>query len=129
MTRAPYVTDAAIVGGFAAHVVDRLLARYLEALLPAMSPEQRAEAAACQVAVRRAAMAYRARPVADVPDMPEPDMRAGSPAEIDTGTAAALLRVTPRQARRLAEGGLGRKVAGRWWLEREAVMEYGRRSA
>lgn len=123
----PYVADAALTEGLAAHVVDRLLARYLPPLLMAMDDEQRAELEAYRAAVRRAADAYEHRPVmsANGPtDIPETDLPAGSE-WISAGQAAALLGITPRHARRLATvRGLGGKVGGRWVLDRSLVIDY-----
>lgn len=136
MTRPPYVSEAAIASGFAAHVVDRILAAYLPPYLMAMDEQQRAEVIAFRDAVRRAADAYLARPRTDIADIPQTDMGASSNREspsVTASEAAALLGITTRHARRLAAAGLGRKVAGRWVLNRDAVQdidEYrGRRGA
>jgi hypothetical protein len=128
-----YVESAALVDGFAAHVVDRLLARYLPRLLEStpFTAEQRAEIEAARTAVRAAAEAWERRPVADVADIAAGDFTAPSPPdELTAVQAADLLGVSVRHARRLAASGMGRQVAGVWLLDRSALVAYrGRRSA
>lgn len=119
-----YVRSGVLVQGFMAHVLDRLLAHRLPDLLPAMSPERRAEVLAARDDLRRAADAYLAVPVSvdGHADMDSADIGPQwSEDLIDTETAATILGVTERQVRRLAAAGLGTRVGGRWMFDRRAV--------
>ncbi|MFI7632423.1 helix-turn-helix domain-containing protein [Microbispora rosea] len=115
--------EGALVSGFAAHVVDRLLAKHLPMLLRStpMSEEQRAALVETRVAVALAAdtwaIAAAATPVAAIGSSSPGD-------EISTAEAAALLGVKERRVRQLAEGGLGRKVGRVWVLDRAAVLAW-----
>lgn len=116
--------EGAVASGFAAVVVDRLLARHLPSLLPAFSVEQRVEVVAFRRAVARAADVYRGRPVS-----PERSgetevsvIGAGSGRdEISTIEAAALLGVGVRRVQQYAKGGMGRRVGRVWLLDRGEV--------
>jgi hypothetical protein len=58
---------------------------------------------------------------AEVP--PEPQLPESVPGDlVDVATAAQLLGVTPRQVRNLRELLEGRKVAGRWVFDRQALL-------
>ncbi|HEY1325130.1 MAG TPA: helix-turn-helix domain-containing protein [Streptosporangiaceae bacterium] len=133
MTGPRYVQQAALVDGFAAHVVDRVLARHLPPLLEVFTPEQRAEVDAARAAIRAAAKAWESAPmsVSGPADTPGADIAASSPDELTAAQAADLLGVSVRHARRLAASGMGRLVAGVWLLDRSALLAYrqGRRIA
>ncbi|MFG1826733.1 helix-turn-helix domain-containing protein [Microbispora bryophytorum] len=120
--------EGALVSGFAAHVVDRLLATYLPGYLRAMRPEQRAAVEETRVAIARAADAYLTSDIsAGVSDeTPGGEISASSAAEewITTAEAAVLLGMTPRRAQQLAAGGLGIKRGRSWLLARSAVLAY-----
>lgn len=133
--RARYV-EGALVYGFGAHVVDRLLARYLPSLLAStrLSAEQRQEVEETRAAIARAADTYLAWPISAGGSAETPVAAVegrSSREEITTAEAAALLGVTERRARQLAEGGMGRKIGRVWVLDLAAVVAYrdGRRSA
>jgi hypothetical protein len=119
--------EGAVVAGFAAHCIDRILARHLPALLadPRLTPAQRAELESVKADTRKAARRWEASTIsADVSEeTARPEMTARSE-WIDTETAGILLGVTARRARQLAASGLGVKVSGTWLLDRSAVMEH-----
>lgn len=125
---------AAPVGGIEAW----LIAQVLDAALPerldqweraGMSPSLLARVRRAYAAIgeagRQAAVAEAERraacPHADAATRGA-DMPAGSQ-EIDAATAAGLLGVSPRQARRLAAGGVvtARQLGGQWLFERGSV--------
>lgn len=124
--RPPYV-EGALIEGFAAHVLDRVLARHLPAYLGRFSAGQRAEVDAARTAIRRAADAYEQRPLIAVSGSAEThgaETSADSAHEISTSEAAVILRITERRARQLAAGGMGRKVGRAWLLDRSLVLAY-----
>lgn len=124
--RPPYV-EGALIEGFAAHVLDRVLARHLPAYLAAFPAGQRAELDAARAAIRRAADAYERRPLTSVSGSPEThgaETTADSPHEISTSEAAVILGITERRARQLAAGGMGHKAGRAWLLDRSAVLAY-----
>jgi hypothetical protein len=47
-----------------------------------------------------------------------------NPDDLSTEEAATMLNCTPRQARRLAPKLGGRKIGGRWLLDRHAIAEH-----
>ncbi|MFI7148418.1 hypothetical protein ACIBO2_26195 [Nonomuraea sp. NPDC050022] len=118
--------DGALVSGFAAHVVDRLLARHLAPLLadPRLTPEQRAALESVKADTREAARRWEASTIsADISEeTPRPETAPLSE-WVTTEQAATQLGVTSRRARQLAAGGLGVKVHGAWLLDPEAVRE------
>lgn len=122
-----YVREGAVVDGFAAHVLDRLLARYLPAVLAGLPAWARAEVEATRDEIRRAARAYESLPVAAVgsaelpPGEVAPQWTPGDEG-MSTGAAADFLGVSSRRARQLAAAGLGRKVGGVWVLDRSSVL-------
>lgn len=128
--RPPYVEGAALIEGFAAHVLDRVLARHLPAVLAVMpfSPEQRAEVDAARAAIQQAADRYEQRPLSAADDETALDVAAVSADSahewISTSEAAVMLGVQERRARQLAAAGMGRKVGRAWLLDRSAVLVY-----
>jgi hypothetical protein len=132
VTRSPFVESAALVDGFAAHVIDRVLARYLPRLLEStpFTAEQRAELEAARAAIRTAAQRWEQRPIpapmsaGGHADIVSGDIAACSPEELTAAQVAELLGVSIRHARRLAASGMGRQVAGRWLLDRSAVLAH-----
>lgn len=130
------VEDAALVSGFAAEVLDRMLAAYLPKVLPALSGEQRAEVEATHAAVGWAAGRWQARPVSasgSAETRVTEIVAVSGHDEISTAEAARMLRLSERRVRQLAAGGMGRRVGRTWLLDRDQVELYGtgrgRRSA
>lgn len=129
-----YVEGAALISGFPAHVLDRLLARYLPALLSGPMPaELREDLEAARAAIARAADVYLTCPVSG--ETPEAEIAGSSSSDearwVTAREAAALLGMTPRRARQLAAGGMGVRSSRGWLLDRAQVLAYrsGRRSA
>jgi hypothetical protein len=132
-----FVEHSAIVGGWPAQVIDTLMSRYLPKYLAAMTPEERAEMDRAHRVMARAAKAYRAGQLCDVPSS---DIGPSEPApsdlaqdlshddEIGTAEAAEMLDVGQRQVVKLApvwEGqGLARRVGRTWLVDRVAVEVY-----
>jgi hypothetical protein len=118
----PYV-EGALVAGFAAHAVDRVLARHMAALLadPRLSAVQRAELEQVKTAIRRAARQWEELPISEETGGPEITPFSEW---ITTEEASALLGMTARRARQLASAGMGVKAGGTWLLDREAVLAY-----
>lgn len=127
MSRSPrYVEGAALVAGFAAHVIDRVLARHLPALLQwtQLSADQRQALEETRTAIARAADLH-AQQSTSATETPVAEIGPTSPHdEMSTAEAAAELGVTQRRVCQLAEGGLGRKVGRVWVLDRAAVLAY-----
>jgi hypothetical protein len=138
-----FVTEAAVVSGFAAEVFDTLASRFLPKYLITMSLAQRAEVEAASGAIGRAARASRERRAAGSVDGPWAPERSElgqdltHDHEVNTEVAADMLRVGQRQVRKLAAGwrheSLARQVGRTWLIDRTAVEAYrdrqGRRSA
>ncbi|MEU3168958.1 hypothetical protein [Streptosporangium sp. NPDC006930] len=118
-----YVDGAALVSGHAADILNRILSAPLVAKpLDRLSDP---EVEAMREAIRRAAKAYaqagpdeRNDETSDDPTGPQWGE------EISTDEAARVLGVSRRRAQQLAEGGMGRRVAGRWRLDSLAVLAY-----
>lgn len=124
---APYVESAAVVGGPAAHVLDRIMkAPRVRRIIELLPEPLRSEVAATRRAIALAAAAYEARSVVSgrSHETPGTETAPPSPGEITTREAAALLGVSERRCQQLAAGGLGRRVAGRWLLDKSAVLAY-----
>lgn len=125
---AGFVRDAALVDGPAAHVIDRVLAAYLPNVLAGLPPWMRAEVEAAKTAIRAAALAYEALPVAAAgrPEVITPEADQGW---MCVGGAADVLGVSRRRVRQLAASGeLGaRKVGPVWQLDRSVVLAERRR--
>ncbi|MFI7044747.1 helix-turn-helix domain-containing protein [Streptosporangium sandarakinum] len=121
-----YVESGALVAGFGAHVVDRLLARYLPPLLQStpFTAEQRKALEATRDAIAQAADAYTRQPVAAAATPVAATGPSSTREEITTAEAAVVLGVKERRVRQLAEGGLGRKVGRVWVMDRAAVLAY-----
>lgn len=116
----PFVAAGAVVAGWPAHVVDRLLARHAPAVVGAFAPEQRAAFDATRDAIRRAALAWEtaggARSRTDEP----PPVPAGSDSMLmDSHQVAERLGIGVRAVqKRAATGSLpGRKIAGAWLFD------------
>lgn len=128
----PYV-EGALVSGLSAHVLDRLfrspnVAQTLDRIL--LPPDMRAELEATRRAIRRAALAYAARPPAASGSTEAEALAVEAPSshEITTAEASTLLALSDRRVRQLAAEGMGRRVGGRWLVDRSAVLAYaGRR--
>lgn len=127
-----YLQGAAYVEGVSAHVLAELLAtpaarRYLRARPPAL--QGAIEEAV--TAIRQAARTYEAMlapaSVSGSAETPLAEIVQPFEREIGTREAAALLGVTERRVRQLAAGGMGRRVGGRWLLDRTEVEEHRRR--
>lgn len=119
-----YIRDAAVIGGFAAHALDRLIGRRLPDLVQLMPPDRAREVDAALRDLRRAAEAYLATPVSvdGHADIDSADIGPSWTEDlIDTATAATILGLTERQARRLAATGLGVKVRRVWMFDRTQV--------
>jgi hypothetical protein len=120
-----YLRDAAVVQGVSAHALDRILARHLPAVLPAMPEWMRVEVLVAQDNIRRAAKAYESLPIA-AGGSAETDEAEIDPEwtddEISTEAAATLLGVSNRRARQLGAAGLGRKVGPVWVFDRARVL-------
>jgi hypothetical protein len=119
-----YVREAVLIEGAAAHVLDRLLARYLPGVIESLPPWLRDEVLSARDGIRRAAVAYEARPVA-VDGSAETDDSETSPSwseQITSGAAATILGVTERRVRQLGAAGLGRKVGRAWVFDRAVVQ-------
>lgn len=124
---APGYVHGALVHGVSAHVLDRLLASPdVVRLFAAMPPWMRPELEATRRAVRLAAREYESLPAAERGSTETPAVEVGpvSPQEISTYQASVLLGVGERRVRQLAASGMGRLVAGRWLLDRSAVLAY-----
>ncbi|WP_187280761.1 helix-turn-helix domain-containing protein [Microbispora sp. CSR-4] len=126
---ARYVEGAALVWGFGAHVVDRVLATYLPKFLQTtpMLPEQRAAIEETRAAIARASDVYLTWPVAvdGSAETPVAEIEGPSPGEeITTAEAAVLLGVTERRVRQLADHGLGQKVGRQWVYDRAVVLAW-----
>lgn len=118
-----YVAGAALVSGRAAVVLDRILSapRVAKPLDRLADPEMEA----VRLAVRRAAKAYtQASAIRRNGETPDDQDEPQWGQEISTVEAARLLGVSLRRAQQLAEGGMGRRVAGRWLLDSTAVLAY-----
>lgn len=125
------VVIGAHVEGFAALVVDRLLAAHLPRVLGAMSAEQRREVELARREVRAAAdwwlASTRVVAAGGNAEGVGAEIEAGSSVndEIDVATAVRLLGCGARRVRQLAAGwepqGLARKVGQSWLLDRTAV--------
>jgi hypothetical protein len=118
-----YVESAALVSGHAAVLLNRILSAPLVAkpLDRLADPEMDA----LRLAVRRAAKAYTHASTGQRSGE-TPDDSAGPQwgQEISTDEAARMLGVSRRRVQQLAEGGMGRRVAGRWRLDSTAVLAY-----
>ncbi len=136
-----YVESGAIIGGWPAVVIDKLMSRYLPKYLAMMTPEQLAELDRAHRAVARAAKANQLRvPSSDIgPSEPEtigPCSRLDSDDEIGTAKAAEVLGEAAAGVQLAAvwEGeGLARQVGRTWVTHRVAVEAHqdqqGRRTA
>ncbi|PBC79897.1 hypothetical protein BX265_4726 [Streptomyces sp. TLI_235] len=123
---APYV-EGALVSGVSAHVLDRILASpNVSHVLASLAPWMRPEVEQTRRAIRRAAKAYEALPRAasGSTEADAPEVGPGLPHEITTTEASALLALSERRIRQLAAEGMGRQFAGRWLLDRSAVLAY-----
>jgi hypothetical protein len=116
------------VSGFSAHVYDRLAARYLPALLVAMSEEQRREVLATQAEVRQSAAFWDSVKSAERGNAAMPFSPAGASSaahEVGVAEVVQLLGLGARQVRNIAQRwepeGLARKVGMSWLLDRAAV--------
>ncbi|MEV6212137.1 hypothetical protein [Kitasatospora sp. NPDC051914] len=132
MESQPYVEGAALVSGVSAHVLDRLFAspnvmQTLDRIM--LPPDMRAELEATRRAIRRAALLYEALPraVNGSAETDVPEVEAPLPHEITTTEASTVLGLSERRMRQLAAEGMGRQLAGRWLLDRSAVLAYGHR--
>lgn len=117
----PYVESAAVVAGRPAAVLDRVLsAPRVAAVLDRLGD---AEVDATRAAIRSAAKAYeQATATRRSSETRSGEDRAGWPVGVVTSAQAAeLLGVGLRRVQQLAAGGLGRRVAGRWVLDRDEV--------
>lgn len=126
---APYV-EGALISGPSAHILDRVLASpNVVRVLDALPPWMRAEVDATRRAIQRAAAAYEALPISANGNAETglAEIGTGSPHEISTSEASVLLGLSERRVRQLAAGGMGRRVGGRWLLDRSAVTAYGKR--
>lgn len=124
MTPAGYV-EGALVHGVSAHVLARVLASpNVAQVLDALPSWIRPELDATRRAILRAAREYEALPVAvdGSPATALAEVGPSSPHEISTSQAGVLLGLSERRVRQLAPGGLGRRVGGRWLLDRSAVL-------
>jgi len=122
--------EGALVSGFAAHCVDRILARHLPSLLadPRLSVEQRAALEQAKDDIRKASRRWEAFTFSAhiSEETAGPEITPPS-SWVNTEQASELLGMTPRRARQLAAGGLGVKTpSGRWLLDRAAVEQYRR---
>lgn len=129
MTGPGYV-EGALVHGVSAHVLDRVLASPNVAhVLDALPSWMRPELEATRRAIRRAARAYEAQPVAAVGSAEVACVEVGPalPHEITTHEASGLLGLTERRVRQLAAGGMGHRRGSRWLLDRSAVLAYAKR--
>ncbi|MFJ7159746.1 hypothetical protein ACIQUQ_33000 [Streptomyces sp. NPDC101118] len=124
---APEYVHGALIHGVSAHVFDRVLrspnvARLLDELPAWMRPE----VDGARRAIRLAAQEYEGLPVAVDGSAATQAAALGplSPHEIDTYQASVLLGLGERRVRQLAAGGMGRRVGGRWLLDRSAVLAY-----
>lgn len=118
-----YVKSGAIVSGRAADVLNRVLSapRVAGPLDKLGDPEVNA----VREAIRRAAKAYaQANGSRRSGETPDDQVGPQWGDEISTTEAARLLGVSRRRAQQLAEGGMGRMVAGRWRLDSTAVLVY-----
>jgi hypothetical protein len=123
-----------VVYGVSAHVLDRVLASpNVAQVLRALPPWMRPEVDATRRAIRRAAREYEALPSSGDGNAEAVPAEVGPalPHEITTYEASVLLAISERRVRQLAAEGMGRQVAGRWLLDRSAVLAYAgrRRSA
>ncbi|WP_433541159.1 hypothetical protein ACQP10_08520 [Streptosporangium sandarakinum] len=122
--------EGALVAGFAAHVIDRIIAERMGRLLadPRLTSVQRAELEQVKAAIRRAAKQWEQLPVSE--ETPPAETTPSSEL-LTTEEAGALLGTTARRARQLAALGMGVKAGGVWLLSRELVLDYreGRRIA
>jgi phage terminase Nu1 subunit (DNA packaging protein) len=124
--------DGALVAGWPAHVIDRVLARHLAGLLadPRLSASQRRELEQVKADIRKASRRWEASISDDVShETRTPETAPPSEAErvmVTAEQASALLGVGVRRTQQLAAGGLGLKVRGRWLLDAEAVTQYRR---
>lgn len=129
---AAYVEGAAIVSGLPAHVIDRILALHLSAVLGSLpfSQAQRQEIQAAKNAIHRAADRYIGLPSVAAPGNTatkiEEVAASWSPDEITTAEAGELLGLTERRMRQLAACGMGRKAGHAWLLDRSMVLAYSR---
>lgn len=122
----------ALVAGWSAHVVDKLLARYLPPFLPLMAPEDRAELQRTAAAVHAASRLYEERRSAAIgsPETGSAEIGAGSEASVmvTVSTAALLAGVTERRLRQMAarweSEGLAHKVGRAWLIDRTTVELY-----
>lgn len=131
----------AYVAGFSAYVIEMLLAEQLpdrlvrhRELVEAgkLDPARLAELTHTWAQVRAASAqwkAWRSSVDASAEDPPA-EIASGLPSEIDTATAAAILRVTESRVRQLARAGqLGGRQVGRTWLLRRSDVELRREAA
>jgi hypothetical protein len=123
--------EGALVAGWPAHVIDRMIARNLAALLadPRLSPVQRAELESVKADIRKASRRWEASISDDTSyetRMPETAPFSDEKRVVTVEQASALLGLGVRRTQQLAAGGLGLKVRGRWLLDAEAVTQYRR---
>lgn len=130
MSAGGYV-EGALVTGVSAHILDRVLASPNVAnVLAGLPPWMRPEVEATRRAIRRAAREYEALPVSahGSAEAEVPEVGPALAHEITTTEASTLLALSERRIRQLAAEGMGRRQAGRWVLDRSAVLAYaGRR--
>lgn len=119
--------EGAVVAGWPAHVLSRILARHISALVadPRLSAAQRADLESVRADILKAARRWETSiSSADISEEThEPEILTRSEL-ISTDQASLLLGVTPRRARQIAASGLGVKVRGAWLLDRAAVEQY-----
>jgi phage terminase Nu1 subunit (DNA packaging protein) len=123
--------DGALVAGWPAHVIDRILARHLAGLLadPRLSDSQRRELESVKADIRKASRRWEASISDDTSyetRTPETAPSSDEKRVVTVEQASALLGVGVRRTQQLAAGGLGLKVRGRWLLDAEAVTQYRR---
>lgn len=131
--------EGAVVTGWAAHVLNRLLAR--QALLAPLlknsrlTAEQRAELESVIRDIRKAARRWEASAISDDSsyETPQTEIASLSPQEnrvVTVEQASILLGLGVRRTQQLAAGGLGVKVRGRYLLDAAVIDEYrqGRRT-
>ncbi|MEU2625739.1 hypothetical protein [Kitasatospora sp. NPDC007106] len=112
-------------------MLDRILASpNVAQVLRALPTWMHLEVDATRRAIRRAAHTYEALPRAadGSAEVDAPEVGPGLPHEITTTEASTLLALSERRVRQLAAEGMGRRQAGRWFLDRSAVLAYADRS-
>jgi len=124
----PFYVEGAVIDGWAAYALARMVARHGRDEIADLPPHLRAPIEDAAEALQHAGARWAAS-VRGNAEALAAEMRASSESqddELSTEEAADVLNMSGRRVRQLAATGalLGRQRAGRWHFDRRAVIAY-----